>query len=109
MEEDLFGFNSPLGSFSARIKLAFYLGKLSKVARRELDLIRDIRNKFAHDPNVVAFADQNVANQCRELKFSFRERADEPRAHFLGAVFRVLAHIHAETFTARAPDVKADD
>ena len=70
--------------------MAYYMGKLSEAARRDIDLLRAIRNKFAHYPTVVTFDDEVVANQCRELKFSFRERADTPRLHFLGAVFGVL-------------------
>jgi DNA-binding MltR family transcriptional regulator len=109
IDKELFEFNSPLGTFSSRIKMAYYLGKISKVARRDLDLLRSIRNKFAHHPAVASFNDESVANQCKELKLSFRKKDDEPRLHFLGSVFGVLAHIHTATFTATAPDQKPDD
>ena len=109
VEKDLFDFNSPLGSFSSRIKMAYYLGKISKSMRRNLDLLRKIRNKFAHHPNVVSFDDKSVASQCRDLSFSFRKKKDKPRLHFIGAVFGVLSQIHTATLTAQAPEVKPDD
>src|SRR4051812_43589561 len=48
-EDELFDReNSPCGSFSARIKLAFRLGLISNEFRGMLDAIRLIRNYFAH-------------------------------------------------------------
>ncbi|MEQ8693948.1 MAG: MltR family transcriptional regulator [Gammaproteobacteria bacterium] len=109
MERDLFEFNSPLGTFSSRIKMAYYLGKISKVTRRELDLLRNIRNRFAHHPTTVSFDDEAVANQCRELRFTYRERSDAPRLLFTGSVVGVLAQIHGATYAAEAPQEKPDD
>ena len=109
VEKDLFEFNSPLCTFSSRIKMAYYLGKISKSVRRDLDLLRKIRNKFAHHPEVVSFDDKSIANICKELSFSFREKKDKPRLHFTGAVFGVLSQIHTATLTAQTPDVKPDD
>ena len=109
IEKELFDFNGPFGTFSSRIKMAYYLGKISKITRRDLDLMRNIRNKFAHHPSVVSFNDESVAKQCRELSFTFREKKASPRLHFLGAVFGVLSKVHIATFTAEAPEVKADD
>jgi Mannitol repressor len=109
MEKDLFDLNSPLGTFSARITMAYYMGKISKAVRRDLDLLRAIRNKFAHHPKIVTFDDDAVANQCKELKFSFREKSDKPKLHFLGSVFGVLAQIHAEILMTQAPQERYDD
>ena len=43
------GFNAPLGSFSARIVAAHALGLLSDVECAECQIIRKVRNAFAHD------------------------------------------------------------
>ena len=109
IEKDLFDFNSPLGTFSSRIKMAYYLGKISMESRRDLDLLRSIRNTFAHHPTVVSFDDESISNKCRELKFSFRNKNDKPRLHFLGSVFGLLAQINHDTFAANAPAQKPDD
>src|SRR5690349_18522305 len=39
IETDLFKGTAPLSSFSSRIKLAFYMGLISKATRRDLDVI----------------------------------------------------------------------
>lgn len=66
--QKLFEFNQPLGSFSNKISMAFCLGLIDKLIRRDLDLIRKIRNKFAHDL-YASFANHQISQWCRELKF----------------------------------------
>jgi hypothetical protein len=44
----LLGQDKPLGSFSARIKVAYRLGLIGRQFAETLDLIRKIRNDFAH-------------------------------------------------------------
>lgn len=45
----LFGKHGPLGAFGSQIDLAYGLGYITKDVRYDLDLIRDIRNTFAHN------------------------------------------------------------
>jgi DNA-binding MltR family transcriptional regulator len=65
--EDLMGKNRPLGTFSSRIDLAYLLGLLGKRLHRDLHLIRDIRNKFGHDPSPITFTHPPIRSKCREL------------------------------------------
>ncbi len=60
------GFNAPLGSFSARILVAFALGLLSEREYRECQLLRKIRNAFAHGVH-VSFKDQKIRDLCSNL------------------------------------------
>src|SRR5258708_40156 len=70
-EEDdgLFGANdnSPLSSFSARIKIGYALGIYDRQFRRDLDMIRAIRNVFAHAHGHVDFNSPAVVNGCALL------------------------------------------
>lgn len=109
IENDLFCGNAPLSSFSSRIKLAFYLGKISKVERRDLDLLRKIRNEFAHHANEIDFESEKIRSQCRELSFSYHEKDQHPRGHFTAACLGILANINNETLLCQAPEVKADN
>jgi hypothetical protein len=43
------GGNAPLGTFSARIKMAHSLGLVTKRQYADLDRLRRIRNAFAHN------------------------------------------------------------
>jgi mannitol operon repressor len=63
------GFNAPIGTFSARILMAFSLGTISKEEYRELNLIRKVRNDFAHSIE-ASFADARIAARCYELTFA---------------------------------------
>src|SRR4051794_30171075 len=55
IETDLFEGTAPLASFSSRIKMAYYLGLISQPCRRDLDIIRGIRNDFAHKLDADSF------------------------------------------------------
>ncbi len=66
--EKLFVFNNSLGNFSNKISLAYCLGLIDKLIKRDLDLIRKIRNKFAHDL-FTSFHDPKIKSLCIELKF----------------------------------------
>ena len=106
--DSLFGRYGPLASFSASVDLAFAVGLLSEKARRDLHLIRKIRNIFAHDPAVRGFADSDIASRCAELYHDgFREALD-PRRKFTRVVLGVLAMIHAAAMSARQPTSPAE-
>jgi hypothetical protein len=64
------GFNAPLGTFSARIKMAYSLGLITKRQNADLDRLRRIRNEFAHNWEPVSFNDQKVADLIKALHFS---------------------------------------
>jgi DNA-binding MltR family transcriptional regulator len=109
IEKDLFEGTAPLSSFSAKIKLAFYLGKISKECRADLDTIRGIRNEFAHHAELMSFDDQSIADRCRNLQFSYHKRDGRPRGHFTAAASGLLAMLQFTGLNSIAPEVKADD
>lgn len=103
IEEDLFKSSAPLSTFSARIKMAYYLGKLPPSGRRDLETIRSIRNDFAHHPEYIDFTAQSIRARCDNLTLIWREPDAGPRAKFTAAVSALLALIHVETLRANAP------
>lgn len=109
IESDLFEGNSPLSTFSSRIKLAYYLGKISAVEKRDLDLIRKIRNDFAHVATPISFDTTAIKNRCKELSFSYHEKSHRPRGHFTAACLGLLAQIHRQTLLCQAPEKKSDN
>ena len=109
VEEELFEGTAPLASFSARIKLAFYLGRISAECRADLDAIRKIRNDFAHDAALISFEPQSIAARCRNLGFSYQRKDARPRAHFTAAAAGILAKVHGASLQSIAPKQKPDD
>jgi DNA-binding MltR family transcriptional regulator len=61
---------APLASFSARAKLCFALGLIPKNLLNDLDIIRDIRNHFAHHPADTSFENPEVARLCSHLSLA---------------------------------------
>lgn len=93
--------NGPLGSFSARIDLAFLLGLISKQALRDLHLIRKIRNEFGHNHRPMSFSAEAVTGRCRELLHTPLLSSEPARRRFENAVLGVLAVIHFSTGVAK--------
>lgn len=69
IEEDLFRNQMPLGTFSAKITMCYYLGLISMQERKLIDTIRKIRNKFAHEICINSFEDsRSIMDLCNNLK-----------------------------------------
>jgi len=47
--------DGPLGTFSAKVDVAFALGLLSEKSRRDLHNLRKVGNEFAHNPDDIDF------------------------------------------------------
>ena len=55
----LFQGYAPLSTFSAKIQISFALGLIAERDFKALDLLRKLRNQFAHDKDIVSF--QSIA------------------------------------------------
>ena len=69
------GFNAPIGTFSARIKMAFCLGLITDEERSDANTMRKIRNEFAHD-HKASFEDQSIIDLCNNLHHSAKRGGD---------------------------------
>lgn len=80
------GFNAPIGTFSARIKLAHCLGLISNRERDDCNTLRKVRNEFAHN-HQASFEDQKIIDLCNNLYHSVQDDDFEASAQFTtGAV-----------------------
>lgn len=113
--DELFdGANAPLGTFSARIEMAYRTGLISVKFARDLHLVRRIRNDFAHNIHGASFEDTRVKQRISELDNSngifarsplAASTQSTPRSHFLEAVSWMIWHLDRraekiESFTA---------
>ena len=88
--------SGPLGSFSARVEMCYALGRLPPFARRDLNLIRKIRNDFGHVAKPIGFGDSPIADRCREMHHTARESEAPARGHFTNAVMGLAAVLHRQ-------------
>lgn len=105
LHDDMFSSQSPLSTFSSRIKFAYYSGKIDIEVRRDLDIIRSIRNDFAHHPESMSFDTQSVRDRYNNLKHIFNLEG-RPRSKYTGAVCALLAKIHVGIIHAAPVDEK---
>lgn len=104
--KELFDFNGPVGTFSAKTKLAYAMGLISAEVRKALDLIRGIRNKCAHLQEPFNFEEGVVAHQINALMPNSNMAAATPKDSFILKVQAVAAVIHtriADTHHRKEP------
>jgi hypothetical protein len=104
----LFEGYGPLATFSARIDLAYGLGYIAPLQRRDLHLIRKIRNIFAHRTGEVTFDDDDISSRCLELHHDIYNENLPPRKKFIRVAVGIAAPIHASIRQAEHP-AKARD
>ena len=74
-DDNLFDPDRPLGSFSAKISLAWRMGLLDAETEKSLQMIRKIRNDFAHAETRISLSDSAVKSRIRELAACARHAA----------------------------------
>jgi DNA-binding MltR family transcriptional regulator len=97
------GANAPMGTFSARIDLAYRIGLISGQFARDLHLIRRMRNDLAHSIVGRTFEDPGVADQVLHLlkSLAIAERCpfmltppyDGVRGKFTVCIIVIVAHL----------------
>lgn len=59
---------APLGSFSAKIIMAYCLGLIDKIQYDDLNVIKRIRNLFAHGLHGLSFQSKQISDETKKLK-----------------------------------------
>jgi hypothetical protein len=65
--ETLFDFEAPLGTFSGKIKLCFAMKLFGTKTLHDFELIRHLRNGFAHTRHPLDFNTPQIAGVCKHL------------------------------------------
>lgn len=103
-QESLLGKMGPLSTFSSRINLAFALCWIDAETENDLNIIRDVRNDFAHHlDHGLSFETQSIADRCNNLQSAVAyldgiSEASKENPNFSEAIF---ASIKTKFSTAR--------
>lgn len=95
----------PIGSFGARIRLAYCLGLVARSLFGVLTTIKAIRNAFAHQLHGLSFDSPNIARDCEKLRTSGGEPDDHlftRRNVFLRATLSAQMELWAMTTSIEA-------
>ncbi|MCP1842168.1 hypothetical protein ACVIHI_004914 [Bradyrhizobium sp. USDA 4524] len=84
----------PLKSFSNKIEISYMLNLIDKQTRKELRLIKKIRNNFAHSSRFVSFGTEHIAKDCREL--STWRKGESNEACYRASAVRCINTISAK-------------
>jgi hypothetical protein len=113
---EVYGRDGPLGGFSAKTRMAYALGLLGPRTRSDLNLVRKVRNRFAHEFfEHLSFGDKQIAQCCSGLWWptrsalpvavrqrirKIRTRRAKARALFEVAVGRIAEALYKERLAA---------
>ncbi|TDA49191.1 hypothetical protein [Burkholderia pyrrocinia] len=117
--DELFGPSGPLGAFSARITLAYRMGIFDSDFVKTLNILRRIRNEFAHNAAEPNLNLEQHRNRIEEVaKWAERDKAyrrgmelgsfpDMPllRKKFIAAVITVMLILRTGMLEMRKVDV----
>lgn len=66
-EDRIFEDRGILGDFASKIELGYLLNMYGPLVREDLDRLRQIRNRFAHDLEIRDFNHSEIARRCDAL------------------------------------------
>ncbi|SEI65167.1 Mannitol repressor [Deinococcus reticulitermitis] len=96
IKKGFFEGNGPLSTFSSRIDLAYLLGLIDQKARSDLNLLRKIRNEFAHNHENISFETPQI--KSRILNFKLHVPNEETaRARFISTAMSMIAYLSGTT------------
>jgi DNA-binding MltR family transcriptional regulator len=111
--DEIFSPSGPLDSFSSRINMSYCLGLISNVARKDLNLIRKIRNRFAHSAENVSFEDTDIKAHCDKLYHDVYKEKLTPRWKYIRVVTAVALEVHMSMASSKRcvkkPDLNVDE
>lgn len=77
-EKQIFEGNGCLANFSSRIKMSYASGLLANSEHHDLNIIRKIRNYFAHKEHGWSFQTQDVKDRCLSFAMIAQIRQEYP-------------------------------
>jgi|SRR6476660_3207432 len=93
------GFNAPLGTLAARLAAAHAMGLLRDSEKHDCELIRKIRNEFAHELN-ASFDDEKIKAYCKRLRYA-RDHERDARNRFRTSAERVLLWMSQRPYASK--------
>lgn len=101
----------PLATFSSRIDMAYAMGLIGKRTLLDLNLLRKIRNEFAHTAGTLSFDSPKVSAWCSQLQLCIGSDVVSARQMFtrtMATLFRAIVRYRVQpkgTSAADDPDL----
>lgn len=92
------GANAPLGTLSARLATCYSLGLIDEFEYSEINLLRKIRNEFAHAKHGASFHEAKIRGLCGSLTSDLPQDADydvsDPRFRVMNAGLKIVLRLY---------------
>ena len=108
------GFNAPLGTLSSRIKAVYSFGLVSEQQFKDMEILRKVRNHFAHDWEGVTLDRNDIASLVGQLS-GYTFKGEDPSLQGKERLLSTLSSCCIELFlfqariesgkASKAPDV----
>ena len=106
--EIIFDNSGALGTFSGKINIAYLMGLIPKKINDDIQLIRKIRNDFAHNASYVTFDTGYIASRCHALKTHTWSKKETPRTIFGSTSTSILSYINGRLKDSKRPICEND-
>jgi DNA-binding MltR family transcriptional regulator len=64
VQDRMFQSSGPFGPFTTKIRMAYLMGLISEELYKNLEIMREIRNRFAHHTEFGSFDIQEISSRC---------------------------------------------
>ncbi|MCZ8091443.1 MltR family transcriptional regulator [Flavobacterium sp.] len=88
--DKIFDFNGALGTLSNKLDLSYSLGIISKIEYDDINVIRKIRNEFAHSYDDIDFNTQKIESSINNLSLNPRPNFATNRQKFTSTLFFII-------------------
>lgn len=95
--DKMFGGYGPLSTFASKISVSYAFSFIGDTTRRNLNIMRDIRNAFAHTGAALSFNTKEVSDVCRLLVRLDGQPSDhsrKPRLVYQDACFELAGRMY---------------
>ena len=75
--KNMFRSSGPMGPFGNKTRMAYLLGMISEECFKNLETMRDIRNRFAHHTEIGSFEHEEVSSRCFNFTLVDKYVSDE--------------------------------
>lgn len=96
-----------ISSFSSKIDISYLMGLIGTKVKRDLHLIRKIRNIFGHELKPVFFNDSEITNRCFEL-FHGSIISQDAREVFINTSLQIFTLLQVDIHKSRHADYGRD-
>jgi len=90
--------NAPLGTFSSRLEACKALALIDDYEYSEINLLRKVRNEFAHAKHGISFKSEKIEGFCSTLVSNLPEGENfplsDPRFRFMNAVVCIVLRLY---------------